>query len=148
MSYRQRSSAGAFESNCAPLKAVLPSFAYLSEPLAAGSVVRPSDLITERMPDGGLLMTATEERLDPSDPEHLGRARILAETVIARTKLSSSRKARGRNTPEWVGIVAGELGFGLQLFRLAQRHRLAALFVRRGGCAFVTLDRTRGPRKL
>ncbi len=39
--------------------------------------------------DGGLLMTATEERLDPTNPEHLERARILAEIMIARTGLSS-----------------------------------------------------------
>jgi hypothetical protein len=34
-------------------------------------------------------MTATEERLDPTNAEHLRRARILAETMIARTGLSS-----------------------------------------------------------
>ena len=29
-------------------------------------------------------MTATEEQLDPTNPEHLRRARILAETMMAR----------------------------------------------------------------
>jgi hypothetical protein len=29
-------------------------------------------------------MIATEERLEPSNPEHLRRARIVAETMIAR----------------------------------------------------------------
>jgi hypothetical protein len=35
------------------------------------------------------LMTATEKRLDPTNPEHLQRARILAETLIARTGYKS-----------------------------------------------------------
>jgi hypothetical protein len=39
----------------------------------------------ERTPDGGLLMTATKERLDPANAEHAQRARILAETMIKQT---------------------------------------------------------------
>jgi hypothetical protein len=35
-------------------------------------------------------MTATEERLDPSNPEHWRRARILAETMVSRTGESFS----------------------------------------------------------
>jgi hypothetical protein len=35
-------------------------------------------------------MIATEERLDPTNFEHLRRARILAETLIARTDHFSS----------------------------------------------------------
>jgi hypothetical protein len=31
----------------------------------------PQEIITERTPDGGLLMIAVEERLDPANPEHL-----------------------------------------------------------------------------
>lgn len=62
----------------------IPWLAYLSAPLAAGLKV-PSDIQTERTPDGGMLMIATEDRLDPAKPEHLRRARILAETMIART---------------------------------------------------------------
>jgi hypothetical protein len=34
-------------------------------------------------------MSATEERLDPMNPVHARRARILAETMIACTKKSS-----------------------------------------------------------
>jgi hypothetical protein len=49
----------------------------------------PSDIKTETTNDGGLLMTATEERLDPDIPEHVRRARILAETLIERTGLSA-----------------------------------------------------------
>lgn len=66
----------------------IPWLAYLSAPLAAG-VKLPPEIQTETTIDGGLLMIATEERLDPTNPEHLRRARILAETMIARTGLSS-----------------------------------------------------------
>ena len=61
----------------------IPWIAYLSVPLASGLQL-PAEIRTERTPDGGLLMTATEEPLDPTNPEHLRRARILAETMVAR----------------------------------------------------------------
>jgi hypothetical protein len=61
----------------------IPWIAYLSAQLASG-VQLPADTRGESTPDGGLLMTATEERLDPTDPEHLRRARILAEIMIGR----------------------------------------------------------------
>lgn len=60
----------------------IPWIAYLSAPLASGLQL-PAEIRNERTPDGGLLMTATEERLDPANPEHLRRARILAETMVA-----------------------------------------------------------------
>jgi hypothetical protein len=60
--------------------------AYLSPAVTRGFVVEP-DLRTESTPDGGLLMSATEERFDLANPEHLRRACILAETMIARTGL-------------------------------------------------------------
>ena len=60
----------------------IPWIAYLSAECAAG-VTLGREILTERMPDGGLLMTATTERLDPMNPEHVRRARILAETLIA-----------------------------------------------------------------
>jgi hypothetical protein len=34
-------------------------------------------------------MTAVEERLDPTNPEHLRRARSLAETMMSRTGIRS-----------------------------------------------------------
>jgi hypothetical protein len=61
-----------------------PWLAYLSAPLAAG-VKLPPEIQTEDMADGGLLIVATEERLDPDIPEHVRRSRILAETLIAQT---------------------------------------------------------------
>jgi hypothetical protein len=66
----------------------IPWIAYLSAPLIVGLVL-PPDILTERAPGGGLLMSATEERLEPTNPEHLRRARILAEIMIKRTGYSS-----------------------------------------------------------
>jgi hypothetical protein len=62
----------------------IPWIAYLSANLAA-DLKLPLEIMTERTSDGGLLMSATTDRLDPTNPEHLRRARILAETLIART---------------------------------------------------------------
>jgi hypothetical protein len=66
----------------------IPWIAYLSAPLIVGLVL-PPDILTERAPGGGLLMSATEERLEPTNPEHLRRARVLAEILIKRTGYSS-----------------------------------------------------------
>jgi hypothetical protein len=66
----------------------VPWIAYLSAERAAG-VTLGREILTEHTPDGGLLMSATAERLDPTDPEHVRRARTLAETLIARTALVS-----------------------------------------------------------
>jgi Immunity protein 52 len=57
---------------------------YLSAPLAKGLEL-PAEILTERTADGGVLMTAVEERLEPTNPEHLRRARILAETMVKHT---------------------------------------------------------------
>jgi hypothetical protein len=70
----------------------IPWFAYLSAPMAAG-VKLPPEIQTETTADGGLLMTATEERLDPDIPEHARRARILAETLIAQAGCRRSTAA-------------------------------------------------------
>jgi Immunity protein 52 len=60
----------------------IPWTTYVSPTCAVGFPL-PAEIRTERAPDGGLLFTATEEPLDPTNPEHLRRARILAETMIA-----------------------------------------------------------------
>jgi hypothetical protein len=62
----------------------VPWMVYLSAEYAAG-VTLGREILTERTPNGGLLMSATTERLDPTNPEHVRRARILAETLIDRT---------------------------------------------------------------
>lgn len=69
----------------------IPWIGYLSAPLASG-VELPLEIQTERTSDEGLLMIATEERLDPDLPEHVRRARILAETLIARTATGNAEK--------------------------------------------------------
>lgn len=56
---------------------------YLSAPLAKG-LVPPPELIAEPTPGGGMLLIAAEDRLDPTDPEHLRRSRMLAEIMIER----------------------------------------------------------------
>jgi Immunity protein 52 len=62
----------------------IPWIAYLSPTLSRGFVVPPSDVHTEHA-RGGLLLSATEENFDPTNPEHLRRAQLLAETMISRT---------------------------------------------------------------
>jgi hypothetical protein len=69
----------------------IPWIAYLSAEFTTG-VKLPPEVLTERTRDGGLLMTATKERLDPNDPEHARRARILAETMIKQTGHSSGHR--------------------------------------------------------
>jgi hypothetical protein len=61
----------------------IPWLAYLSAHLAAG-IELPAEIKTERTPDGGLLMIAAEALLEPTDPEHLKRSRVLADIMIAR----------------------------------------------------------------
>lgn len=61
----------------------MPWMCYLSAELAVGVSVPPG-IVTERTPDGGLLMIAAETRLDPDDPYHMARSRSLAELMIVR----------------------------------------------------------------
>jgi hypothetical protein len=68
----------------------MPWIAYLSAQRSAGLTVG-RDIATEWTPEGGLLMSATRERLDPTTSEHVRRARILAETLIACTSGSRDR---------------------------------------------------------
>jgi hypothetical protein len=67
----------------------IPWIAYLG-PALLPRPVPPPDIKTEHTRDGGLLMSAIAERLDPTDPEHLRRARILADFLIERTGHSST----------------------------------------------------------
>jgi hypothetical protein len=69
----------------------IPWMGYLSAPLTTHLVLPPSEIVTERTPDGGLLMIATEDRLDPTSPEDLRCARIIAETMIARVPAELAR---------------------------------------------------------
>jgi len=61
----------------------MPWVSYLSAARAEGLRV-PSEVSTERTPDGGLLMVAADTRFEPTNPDHLRRSRIMAEIMIAR----------------------------------------------------------------
>lgn len=61
----------------------LPWLSYLSAPLAEGLTL-PDGIMSERTPDGGLLMIAAEERLDPTNPDHMRRSRQMAKIMIER----------------------------------------------------------------
>ena len=67
----------------------IPWIGYLSADLATGVKLTP-EIETERTTDGGFLMIATDDRLDPDNPEHLRRARVIAETMIACTGWKSN----------------------------------------------------------
>ena len=68
-----------------------PWIVYLAAK-SATVLALPPEILTERTADGGLLMTATEERLDPDNPAQTRRARILAETLIKQTGHSPRRR--------------------------------------------------------
>jgi hypothetical protein len=53
---------------------------YLSAPLAA-QIMPPSDVRVERDASGGVLMIATEERFEVSNPEHMAAARRICAAV-------------------------------------------------------------------
>jgi hypothetical protein len=63
----------------------IPWIAYLSPALSTGFVVPATEVRIEHAPGGGLLLSATEENFDPTNPEHLRRAGALAEIMMART---------------------------------------------------------------
>jgi hypothetical protein len=60
----------------------IPWMAYLSPARTVGLPLSVG-IRSERAPDGGLLFTVTEEPFDPTNPEHLRGAHIVAETMIA-----------------------------------------------------------------
>lgn len=68
----------------------IPWIAYLSPELAVGLKVT-SEILTEHLPDGGLLMSVTTERFDPTNLESFRRARIVAEIMIERTGYQPGR---------------------------------------------------------
>lgn len=64
----------------------MPWMSYLPAAKAEGLVV-PPPITAEKTPDGGLLMIATTDRLDPTNPDHLERARVLSRIMVDRTGL-------------------------------------------------------------
>ena len=55
---------------------------YLSAPLAKG-FSPPADLICEDTPGGGVILSATRERLDPDNPDHLAKSVRLGRIMDA-----------------------------------------------------------------
>jgi hypothetical protein len=55
--------------------------AYLSAERSA-KLTPPTGVTWERTPDGGLLLIAAEERLDPTNPLHIQRSRAIANFMI------------------------------------------------------------------
>jgi hypothetical protein len=53
---------------------------YLSAPLAA-QITPPPGVICEQIKGGGLLLIATEESFDASNPSHLGAARKIRDAL-------------------------------------------------------------------
>ncbi len=60
-----------------------PWLSYLCAPLTE-DLIPPVGVPCERMPDGGLLMIAAEDRLDPFNTDHMRRSRAIAAVMIAR----------------------------------------------------------------
>jgi hypothetical protein len=69
----------------------LPPFPYSGFQMPWISYFRPevadklgplTDLMTERTPDGGLLITATTDKFDPTNPEHMRPSQRMAEMLI------------------------------------------------------------------
>lgn len=56
---------------------------YLSAERANGLVV-PHELVTERLPDGGLLLVSAEEPLDADNPRHVKAAALLGDILAER----------------------------------------------------------------
>jgi hypothetical protein len=64
---------------------------YLSAPFALG-LVPPPELICERTPGGGMILSAVQERLDPTNRDHLRRGRLLSQLVADRVGKSEDGK--------------------------------------------------------
>ena len=58
----------------------MPWISYLNAERAANVVV-PPEIITERTPDGGLLMIAAETRFDPTNVEHMRPSRLMVQIM-------------------------------------------------------------------
>jgi immunity protein 52 of polymorphic toxin system len=63
-----------------PLRYDLNWMTYLSAPLAA-QITPPPGVICEQIKGGGLLLIATEESFDASNPSHLGAARKIRDAL-------------------------------------------------------------------
>jgi hypothetical protein len=60
---------------------------YLSAPLAAG-LRPPPEIVAEPTPGGGVVLSAVPERIDPSNPDHMRRSRMLEAIMLERVGLA------------------------------------------------------------
>jgi hypothetical protein len=74
---------------------------YLSAPFADG-LTPPPELVSERTPGGGVILSAVLERLDPNNREHMRRSRILSDIMIERVG-KDGHPAGGGRLPARVG---------------------------------------------
>ncbi len=58
---------------------------YLAPPLLA-RITPPSGVLCEPTPDGGLLMIATEETFDPSNPDHMAASWAISDALVSLTR--------------------------------------------------------------
>jgi hypothetical protein len=63
--------------------------AYLSAPLATG-LAPPPPIVSEPTPGGGLILSAAQERLDPRNPEHMRRSRLLQAIMLERVGMTDA----------------------------------------------------------
>jgi hypothetical protein len=59
---------------------IFPWILYLSAPFASQLTPSP-DLIREETPGGGVILSAVTDRLDPANPDHKRRSRLLQATI-------------------------------------------------------------------
>lgn len=67
---------------------------YLSGPLAQ-RIEPPRDILVERLPDGGILMSATTDAFDVDNPTHLAGARAIEAAIRPLNSLTVSEYATG-----------------------------------------------------
>jgi len=73
---------------------------YLSAPLALG-LTPPPEITVEPTPGGGMIVSAVKERIDPSNPEHMRRSRMLEAMMIE--GVGVERRVTPANHPARIG---------------------------------------------
>jgi hypothetical protein len=71
---------------------------YLSAPLAAG-LTPPADLICDPTPGGGVILSAVRDRLDPENPDHIWRSRLLQAIMDERVGEDTPPNGVGAASP-------------------------------------------------
>ena len=72
--------------------------AYLSPPLAQG-LTPPREIVWERTPGGGMILSAVQERLDAANPEHVRRASLLEAIMNERVGVRGRDPAQAAILP-------------------------------------------------